>query len=567
MSYLDEYRNSNFLLSNKWGKEYSIHQIFLILLKKPLNKYNLDSIKNETPYQLFKKYKHINYVIIRKSNVIKKIYYKNNKSSINCYIIYLYKKKHFILVKNISKLNIDENYKIYGSANLFKEIEIKNYARQQHGFDFENFILKLPGFVKSDSYTHKYDGFYNNIPVSIKTCKEGNELCMGDYYRGVTQDKDFILIIGFYSGPYICIKSYFIDVDKWIQNLSYSKMISMKEEMKLITNLKEDDKIWKDFTTKHQKTFSEENTNTIFSLRFKRDHKKQKRIQYAISARNLRRLNFTPFYIDGLDKFYTKQDVVDKILKEIDMEPYDFILEPSAGSGNFVKNLNFKGKILAYDIFPEGDNIEMLDFIQNINLIKEKITSNAIAIGNPPFGKNSSLALKFLNLCMSITYISKIVFILPLTFRKKSIQDKISENFSLEKDIDLDLNAFIYKEQMFNLPCCVQTWIRKKRIVEKNIIIENGYSFVKPDQHYDIQIVRVGCKTSEAFSVEKNISKYNYFIKLNNSENTEHIINKINENRYLLKNIISSTAGPKSLSKSELIPFLNKIIHEYYEKS
>ena len=36
-----------------------------------------------------------------------------------------------------------------------------------------------------------------------------------------------------------------------------------------------------------------------------------------------------------LDKFYTKKDVVEQLLKEIDLKNFDLIIEPSAGNGGF----------------------------------------------------------------------------------------------------------------------------------------------------------------------------------------------------------------------------------------
>lgn len=39
----------------------------------------------------------------------------------------------------------------------------------------------------------------------------------------------------------------------------------------------------------------------------------------------------------GLDKFYTVESVVDSCLKGIKWDDYDFVVEPSAGNGSFLK--------------------------------------------------------------------------------------------------------------------------------------------------------------------------------------------------------------------------------------
>ena len=37
----------------------------------------------------------------------------------------------------------------------------------------------------------------------------------------------------------------------------------------------------------------------------------------------------------GLDQFFTKQEVVEKILQKVEFNDYDLIIEPSAGDGAF----------------------------------------------------------------------------------------------------------------------------------------------------------------------------------------------------------------------------------------
>jgi hypothetical protein len=56
----------------------------------------------------------------------------------------------------------------------------------------------------------------------------------------------------------------------------------MLDEMSTISNDKSDDSKWKQFRLKWKERYG----NSIISLRFKRDHKKQKRIQCGISRNN-----------------------------------------------------------------------------------------------------------------------------------------------------------------------------------------------------------------------------------------------------------------------------------------
>jgi len=60
-----------------------------------------------------------------------------------------------------------------------------------------------------------------------------------------------------------------------------------------------------------------------------------------------------------------------------------------------------------------------------------------IVIGNPPFGKNSSLVINFFN--KSAEFADVITFILPKTFKRVSIQNKLNLNFILIYNEDIPL--------------------------------------------------------------------------------------------------------------------------------
>ena len=62
----------------------------------------------------------------------------------------------------------------------------------------------------------------------------------------------------------------------------------MRNEMSLISNLKIDDHSWKLFRNKYSSLWNE--SDRLVSIRFKRDHSNQKRIQCAFSYRSFRYL-------------------------------------------------------------------------------------------------------------------------------------------------------------------------------------------------------------------------------------------------------------------------------------
>ncbi len=82
---------------------------------------------------------------------------------------------------------------------------------QMHGFDFENWIRKTFFADFTVSYSNKWDvpaefnrleivpKEFRNLPVSIKTCKNGCPIGFGDALRQFGVDEDFLLIVGFWE--------------------------------------------------------------------------------------------------------------------------------------------------------------------------------------------------------------------------------------------------------------------------------------------------------------------------------------------------------------------------------
>ena len=68
----------------------------------------------------------------------------------------------------------------------------------------------------------------------------------------------------------------------------------------------------------------------------------------------------------NLDKFYTKKEIckylIQKLNKELNLQKFDLIIEPSAGNGSFLNFLPLE-KTQAYDLLPEADNIIQQDWL------------------------------------------------------------------------------------------------------------------------------------------------------------------------------------------------------------
>lgn len=159
-------------------------------------------------------------------------------------------------------------------------------CRQIHGFLYEEKVIKKYNLIKSDSYTSKYDAFtVSGIPVQIKCIKENASIDLGDYCRNITSEYSYYLIIGRWRQSKKIIISeniHYIDISIFKSKIKQNTALitAMKDEMKNISNSREDDLKWRAFVKKYKKLHDK---RALLQPRFKRDHKSQKRIQCAIN--------------------------------------------------------------------------------------------------------------------------------------------------------------------------------------------------------------------------------------------------------------------------------------------
>ena len=100
---------------------------------------------------------------------------------------------------------------------------------------------------------------------------------------------------------------------------------------------------------------------------------------------------------EGLDKFYTIPTISEKCISTIGEKygwnRWDLVVEPSAGNGSFLSRIPTQKKI-GIDISPEHPDILKKDFFEYTPLPEH---TEILVIGNPPFGRVSSVAVKFFN--------------------------------------------------------------------------------------------------------------------------------------------------------------------------
>lgn len=163
------------------------------------------------------------------------------------------------------------------------------------------------------------------------------------------------------------------------------------------------------------------------------------------------------------DKFYTKESVAKSLTELLNFDDYDFIIEPSAGSGSFSKLLP-KDKSVALDLFPEGDEIIQADWFEYKVDTKYK---SVLVIGNPPFGKNNILSAQFIKHSTSFNNVETVAFILPDVYKKHTLQKYIPKEYKIVKIVKLPRNAFTLSGNTHHVPCSF--FIMRKNSNERDL--------------------------------------------------------------------------------------------------
>ena len=251
-----------------------------------------------------------------------------------------------------------------------------------------------------------------------------------------------------------------------------------------------------------------------------------------------------------LDQFYTDPNVASELITHLivlfgDTFLGSNILEPSAGQGAFTDNLKTRSiDFTALDLEPKKSYIKQQDFLT----WQPNKGEEYFSIGNPPFGKNSSLAIKFFNKCAEFS--THIAFVVPNTFKKNSTKDKLNLDFHLHYEKVLPLESFIFDGEPYSVPCCFQVWVKKpqKRELTPRYFTQD-FDFVKADSA-DIAFQRVGAKAGKITTgdeAKKKSPSSHIFIRFNNEKvKSEFMVMDFDKYKY-------ATAGNPSISKKEIL--------------
>ena len=267
---------------------------------------------------------------------------------------------------------------------------------------------------------------------------------------------------------------------------------------------------------------------------------------------------------NGLDQFYTNKDIAlqcyNKLNEIINLNEYDIHLEPSAGSGSFF-NIMDNIKKIGLDIEPKEKDIIKMNFFD----YKPEEYKKYLVIGNPPFGRVSSLAVKFFN--KSAEFSNCIAFIIPRTFKRVSIQNKLDLHFDLVYNEDLPITPCCFTPKM-TAKCCFQIWV-KKETKRKKIIYDKthcDFKFLKhgpkdnnnqptPPQNCDFVIKAYGGNCGEIIDTELQLLRPKSWHWLKSNIDIELLKSRFRQLDYSMS---KDTVRQDSLGQQELI-YLYKV--------
>lgn len=273
-----------------------------------------------------------------------------------------------------------------------------------------------------------------------------------------------------------------------------------------------------------------------------------------------------------LDQFYTSRPVakecIDILLHYLGRRANIRFLEPSAGDGAFLEQLP-KAQRVGVDLDPKGTLGEIIcaDFLGRSASVDAFVLPNTsgidwVVIGNPPFGKNASLAVDFFNKAAEFSQV--VAFIVPRTFNKSSVQKRLSRHFHLVENRALARDSFLFEGEAYSVPCAFQIWERRAeaRQTTPTPLEHTHFKFISgadASPLTDFGFRRVGALAGKVIPEFRGYSPASHYFLRPNLElvSREQLIARLGSISW--DSVRMNTAGNPSISKRELVSEYSKI--------
>ena len=263
--------------------------------------------------------------------------------------------------------------------------------------------------------------------------------------------------------------------------------------------------------------------------------------------------------VTGKEQYYTPKPLALELVAQIEkvLGPLagKTILEPAGGTGAFIEAVQAKGvtRVISFDIEPLHELVTQGNFLEQE--IKE---TNLITISNPPFGRNNSLSIPFFNHAAKVS--DAICFIVPRSWRKWSVTNRLDLGFELALDLDIEID-YVDSDgtplsNKNHLATCFQIWKKANvsrslvRVTDKGIIEK-----VSPEQaDVSLTIFGYGCgKVKTEFEPIANTTQM--FLKLKHPQALA-ALESVDYSKFF-----KNTAYTEALSLPEINYLLNEEIY------
>jgi len=260
-----------------------------------------------------------------------------------------------------------------------------------------------------------------------------------------------------------------------------------------------------------------------------------------------------------LDCFYTRAEIAGSCMEwlrgSVDLTGEEWWVEPSAGAGSFFLLLPTERRI-GLDIAPAHPEIARTDFLSW--LPTDMRHGQIVAVGNPPFGRNASTAVRFFN--HAAKFACCIAMIFPRTFRKASVKNRLNRRFHLRGEWILPENSFEFAGQPYSVPSVFQVWVRGETERQLTILpkTHDHFDFVLPHLA-DFAVQRVGCNAGRVkMDIDKVSPSSHYFL----NEGRRGVVDMFREIDW--SSAKYDTVGNPSLSKADIVRLYSERLNDAF---
>ena len=231
------------------------------------------------------------------------------------------------------------------------------------------------------------------------------------------------------------------------------------------------------------------------------------------------------------------------------------IIEPAGGTGSFIKAASAAGvtQFLSFDIEPKHENVIQGDF-----LAADLTAVDAVTISNPPFGRNNSLSIPFFN--KAANHSEFICFIVPRSWRKWSVINRLDRRFHLVADHDIQID---YEDDAGeklsvknNLATCFQIWQRKEILRPRYSVSDKGIIEKTDSNNADVALTIFGFSCGKVMTeFERKPNSTKMFLKLKHPQALK-ALQTVDFSKFYM-----NTAYTQALSLPEINYLLNESIY------